>query len=192
MRQYHFSLALCGLLFSGLTHATDFAKPEVNKNPFVKQAAPVALPMNLPSNLGSNLPMSAPRGLPVEEMAQPQIDWQSIKVVGYIGNNIILRVYDKNSQNEPQTILTTFNTKFLLRGNYYSLKNDGKIFTVLRNNKPVHRLTFESNAVHLIPRNNLNNSSSNSSNPGNNSTATGNINNNPTSNNPSSGGTSVR
>lgn len=133
-----------------------------SRNPFTKPApVVVAPPTILPTNptnignLGNNLPMTAPMGLPMVENTVLPFDWENLKVVGYINDNIILRIYDRNPQVEPRTLLTTFNSKFLINRQYYTIKNNNKVFTIFnKSNQPVHRLNFESSPTRLIVRNN--------------------------------------
>lgn len=179
MLSIKYSLTILALLASSFAHAQERTNVNSNspKNPFTKPSSmvPAIPPSSLP--MDANFQINSSKGFsPLPE--DTNFDWSNVKIVGTINNYIILRITDNNnsngnsggnnsnsnnnnssngssSQNKPKTIFTTFDNKFTINRNTYTIKNNSNKFYTIFNkaNQPVHTVTMANSPTQLIPRN---------------------------------------
>lgn len=160
----------------------------LHKNPFTKPTTvipnnpPRGLPMDS-ANMGlANPVLAMSGGAESPEALEARFKWTNMRIVGYINDNVLLRVEDINNSsnnsgsnngsnnnnsngsnnNEPiVTILTTVNSKFIFNKNEYTLKKLNNSFVVYnRNNIPMHSMMLESSPARLFQRATSNSGSS--------------------------------
>lgn len=149
-----------------LTMDKDLSPSNNDKNnPFIKRKnIPNTLPTGLPVNFANSAPTTF---LKLDDRIDDVVSWNKTKVIGFIGNNIILRFYMKANTSDPFTILTSYNTPFLINQSNYSVVKNGTNFIIMDHyNKPYHRISFSNNTVKLLSTA-TNSSSSNSNSSGN-------------------------
>jgi hypothetical protein len=149
-----------------------------SKNPFVKpvKVIPNNLPKGLPNDYNNvNFIPNMPNNILQNENSQLRFEWYHMRVVGFINDNVLIRMEDPNNNNNNNnsnggtnsnnnnnnsnntqptiTLLVTLNERFFFNKQFFVMKKEKNFFTIYnKSNQAVHSMVLESQPAQIIPK----------------------------------------